>query len=112
LLELLKTDVVSAPIDIFRKHWSDVNRETEAAAKAALAAKRAESAAGKESKTATTPGQRTTPYNDFRNSRFDVKQNFAEGFDPDRIAVAFSNDLASLGEKRMQSGFAPLYSVR
>lgn len=49
---------------------------------------------------------------DFRNSNFNIKQAFAEGFDPDRIAVAFANDLASLGERALQSGFAPLFAVR
>lgn len=48
----------------------------------------------------------------FPNARFDITQNFAEGFDPDRIAVAFGNDLASLGEFRTQSGFAPAFAVR
>lgn len=59
------------------------------------------------------PGEREAePYYDFRNSRFDIKQNFAEGLDPDRIAVAFANDLAMLGERRLQSGFAPIFAVR
>lgn len=49
---------------------------------------------------------------DFRGSRFDIKQAFAEGFDPDRIAVAFTNDLASYGERRVQSSFSPLFAVR
>ena len=48
--------------------------------------------------------------NDFRGSKFDITQNFAEGFDPDRIAVAFSSDLAQIGEMRSQSGFAPTMS--
>lgn len=52
------------------------------------------------------------PYNDFRGSRFDIKQSFAEGFDPDRIAVAFSNDLATLGERKVQSALAPIGVVR
>jgi hypothetical protein len=43
------------------------------------------------------------PNYDFRGSHFDIKQAFAEGFDPDRIAVAFANDLATLGETRIQS---------
>lgn len=51
-------------------------------------------------------------YQDFRGSRFDVTQQFAEGFDPDRIAVGFANDIAALGERRVQSGFAPLFAVR
>lgn len=55
---------------------------------------------------------RSTPVNDFRFSRFEISQKFAEGFDPDRIAVAFSNDLGKIGEQRMQSGFEPLYSIR
>lgn len=59
------------------------------------------------------PGARPPPpVFDFRNSKFDIKQMFAEGFDPDRIAVAFSNDLASLGERRLQSGLAPLFAIR
>jgi len=58
-----------------------------------------------------TPDKGDT-YQDFRGSRFDIKQEFAEGFDPDRIAVAFASDLASVGERRLQSGFAPLYTVR
>lgn len=50
---------------------------------------------------------------DFRGSRFDITQNFAEGFDPDRVAVAFTQDLADLGETKVQSqGFVPLYSMR
>ena len=49
---------------------------------------------------------------DFRGSRFDIQQKFAEGFDPDRIAVAFANDLASLGEKRLTSGLTPAFSIR
>lgn len=40
---------------------------------------------------------------DFRNSRFDIKQQFAEGFDPDRISVAFTNDLAKLGERALEA---------
>ena len=62
---------------------------------------------------ATAPGVRPPqPIMDFRGSKFDIKQQFAEGFDPDRIAVAFSNDLATLGERRVQSGLAPLFAVR
>lgn len=59
------------------------------------------------------PDTRPPPtVNDFRGSKFDIKQMFAEGFDPDRIAVAFTNDLAALGEKRLQSSLAPLGAVR
>jgi hypothetical protein len=52
------------------------------------------------------------PQFDFRGSKFDITQEFAEGFDPDRIAVVFANDLAKLGERRLQSGLAPIYAVR
>jgi hypothetical protein len=43
---------------------------------------------------------------DFRNSRFTVDQKFAEGFDPDRVAIAFANDLAKIGDQRTTSQFA------
>ncbi len=54
-----------------------------------------------------TPSDRTQTINDFRFSRFDIKQEFAEGFDPDRIAVAFSTDLARLGEFKMRASTSP-----
>ncbi len=47
----------------------------------------------------------------FNNNRFDIRQAFAEGFDPDRIAVAFASDLGRLGEFQMQSALAPYASV-
>lgn len=58
---------------------------------------------------AEKPKRETTkaPNFDFRNSRFDIRQQFAEGFDPDRIAVAFSQDLGRLGEMKVQSGLQP-----
>jgi hypothetical protein len=49
--------------------------------------------------------------NDFRYSRFDITQKFAEGFDPDRIAAVFARDLEGLAEQRMSSGFNPAFSV-
>jgi len=58
------------------------------------------------------PKGRQTTINDFRFSKFDIRQEFAEGFDPDRIAVAFASDLARLGEMKMQSAYAPLFAVR
>ena len=45
---------------------------------------------------------------DFRFSRFDIRQNFAEGFDPDRIAVAFATDLARLSEMKLHSSMSPV----
>lgn len=72
--------------------------------------KRYGNAVGTTNKQGATP--ETSVYQDFRGSRFDVTQQFAEGFDPDRIAVGFANDIASLGERRLQSGFSPLFAVR
>jgi hypothetical protein len=57
-------------------------------------------------------GKGLNNYQDFRNSRFSISQKFEEGFDPDRIAVAFTQDLSKIGEKRIQSGLSPLYTVR
>lgn len=54
----------------------------------------------------TAPSARPIQNFDFRNSSFDIKQEFAEGFDPDRIAVAFSQDLGRVGEMKLQSGYA------
>ncbi len=51
-------------------------------------------------------------YQDFRGSKFDITQKFAEGFDPDRIAVAFAQDVGSVGEQKLQSGHEPLFGVR
>lgn len=47
---------------------------------------------------------------DFRGSHFNIKQAF-EGLDPDRVAVAFTRDLPALGERRVQSQFAPIFSI-
>jgi len=52
------------------------------------------------------------PSTNFINNKFDIKQEFAEGFDHDRIAVAFASDLSQIGERKLQSAYAPLGSVR
>jgi hypothetical protein len=49
---------------------------------------------------------------DFRYSKFEIEQKFAEGFDPDRIAIAFAQDVGKLGEQKLQSGFAPTFALR
>ncbi len=49
--------------------------------------------------------------NDFRYSRFDITQAFAEGFSPDRVASAFVSDLESMAEQKLSSGFAPAYTL-
>jgi hypothetical protein len=63
--------------------------------------------------TAPPPGRQPHPttHNDFRGSRFDITQRFAEGFDPDRIAVAFVNDLERTANRRLTGGLEPLYGV-
>lgn len=58
------------------------------------------------------PGERSGTNFVFPNARFDITQKFAEGYDPDRIAVAFTNDLASMGERRLQSQFSTIFGVR
>lgn len=59
------------------------------------------------------PSQRsgTKVIQDFRNSRFTIDQKFAEGYDPDRVAVAFAKDVSRMGSQKLQSGFEPLFSV-
>lgn len=68
---------------------------------------------GKKPEAAGAPETRGgTPVQDFRFSRFQIEQKFAEGFDPDRIAVLFASDLGRLGEQKLQSSFAPAFGLR
>jgi hypothetical protein len=46
----------------------------------------------------------------FPGARFDITQKFEEGFDPDRVLTAFTNDLAALGERGTMSGFQPAFA--
>lgn len=64
--------------------------------------------------TTTTPGARGGAHTtqDFRYSRFDITQRFAEGYDPDRIAIAFADDVGRMGAERLQSGLEPIFGVR
>lgn len=57
-------------------------------------------------------GKNAQVYQDFRGSTFDISNNFPEGVDAGRIAVAFGDELAALGERRLDSGLRPLYSYR
>ena len=86
-----------------------VGARTAAAQSATDAA--AHAAAQAESRRPTTPAARAghTTHNDFRHSRFDITQKFAEGFDPDRIAVGFVTDLERMSNARLTSGFSPLF---
>jgi uncharacterized membrane protein YfbV (UPF0208 family) len=47
---------------------------------------------------------------DFRYSRFDITQKFAEGFDPDRVASAMASELSAMSEQQLGSGFAPAFA--
>lgn len=93
--------------DLWMKHWKATEDAANIGARKFAAERAAEKATNRETSDARPP----SPNYDFRGSRFDITQNFAEGFDPDRIAVAFSNDLANLGENKAQSGFAPIFSA-
>ncbi len=58
-------------------------------------------------KLTAAPEDRTKPpVNDFRYSRFDIRQEFAEGFDPDRIAAAFATDLNKMADKKLNAASA------
>lgn len=94
---------LEAPMKMFKKHWERTNVATEQQVRM----DRRRVAARRE-----TPSEREEKRFDFRGSRFDITQQFAEGFDPDRIAVAFSNDLASMGEMRTQSSLDQVFAVR
>jgi hypothetical protein len=48
---------------------------------------------------------------DFRFGRFEISQKFDESFDPDRVATAFASQLSRIGDRKLQSGFEPLFSV-
>jgi len=48
---------------------------------------------------------------DFRFSKFTIDQQFAQGYDPDRIAVMFAKNVAAMGAQKLNSGFEPLFSV-
>jgi len=85
---------------------NEKQRQREIARTNALIAKR------KADRDAANKDRPPAPNYDFRGSRFDITQKFSEGFDPDRIALAFSSDLAALGERKLQSGFTPAFALR
>lgn len=55
---------------------------------------------------------RPTTYQDFRGSKFEIQNNFPPGIDGGRVAVAFGDELQKLGERRLDAGVRPLYSLR
>lgn len=106
-------DVMSAPARAIANEWREVEAEIALAVTQRRMQLTAEEAARKR-KDATDRAlkEKEEKVFDFRNSRFDIQQRFAEGFDPDRVAVAFTNDLASLADRKLQSGFSPVFAIR
>jgi hypothetical protein len=103
-----KPTALLSPIETWQRVSAGVERETQAE----LLRARKQSAADALAETKAQGQRPGAPNFDFRGSRFAITQTFAEGFDPDRIAVAFANDLATLGERKLQSGFSPMFAVR
>ena len=56
------------------------------------------------------PANRPQVHQDFRYSRFDITQKFAEGFSPERVAAAFTSDLEAMANQRLSSGLAPAFT--
>jgi hypothetical protein len=104
----LGTWITKNTVGAWKQSWKEVKSETSAAllvmkAERARELKLAALAARKKK---VGEEREQPPQNVFNNARFDVVQKFAEGFDPDRVAVAFSNDLASVCERKLHSMFA------
>lgn len=57
-------------------------------------------------------GKGSQIYQDFRGSKFEIENNFPASVDGGRVAVAFGDEMARLGERRVDSGLRPLYSYR
>lgn len=53
--------------------------------------------------------KRPTIHQDFRNSRFDIEQRFAPGFDPGRVLTAMREDAGRMATRRLSSGLTPLF---
>lgn len=106
------TQAITDPIKLFQSAWEEANRRTIAKREQIEFERTMPGLVGIPGGRGAPAARPPPPVFDFRGSRFDIKQQFVEGFDPDRIAVAFSNDLATLGERRVQSGLAPLFGVR
>lgn len=60
----------------------------------------------------TPDGKPPTVYQDFRGSSFNIENNFPSNVDGGRVAVAFGDQLARLGERRIDSGVRPIYGYR
>jgi len=95
---------VAVPTEVFKLSVAQVEAETQMAL---LQAARDEALKRKKA----PPDDRAGTVNNFPDARFNITQKFAEGFDPDRIAIAFSRDVAAMGERKLQSGFSPVFGV-
>jgi len=85
--------------------------QAEAAAKEASEKATDKLEADLKDKAATPPNRGGSKVNqDFRYSRFDISQKFEEGFDPDRIAVLFAEDVGRIGYTN--SGLEPTTGMR
>jgi hypothetical protein len=60
----------------------------------------------------TGDGKGQNVYQDFRGSKFEITNQFDKGVDGGRVSVAIGDELARLGERRLDSGLRPLYSYR
>lgn len=105
--------VVSAPMDAVRNMgdtWriasARIDKDIEVNQRLAMAV------AAKAAVKNTPEDKDKAPNFNFPNARFDITQKFAEGFDPDRVAAALFNDIASAGEERIQSGLTNAFAVR
>ena len=56
------------------------------------------------------PANRPQVHQDFRYSRFDITQKFADGFSPERVAAAFVGDLESMASQQLASGYGLAFS--
>lgn len=91
------------PIKLFTNAWADAAKSAEKMAEGAKGK-------GKAGKGTTEPPPNINQ--DFRGSTFNVTNQFAEGFDVGRVSVAFTEQIAAAGQRRIQSGFAPTFAVR
>jgi hypothetical protein len=97
---------VSVPTKVFKFSAAQIEAETRMAL-----LQQARDDALKRKKGTKPPDDRAGTTNNFPDARFNITQKFAEGFDPDRIAIAFSRDVAAMGERKLQSGFSPVFGV-
>jgi hypothetical protein len=99
------------PVETFKKGWEITGKLTAEKTRqreiAAIERKMAEIRKRKKDAEDTRPPKTV---NDFRGSHFSIDQRFAEGFDPDRIALAFSSDLAKIGERQLNSNYSPAFA--